>query len=252
MKTVLFAAVAGLAASANADIVPFNAFDLTTAQVSGGQLYSVGTTSLKSVIPGDAFTAEPLAQTTSGAFFTDDGAGSVFAFGTAASGGNNLTNTGSISVVNSVQINNANSTFTVASSVAHFNSAGGLVPWVASGVSGPNAAPFVSWRFDVGSTSGGTNPIDISLAAGEFINVLSANFLVFNSAGSVLATFSLSLDTSNSSSLSGLGLVGLGGANIAGFDLSGMEIQWTYEVVPTPASAAVLGFGGLLAARRRR
>ncbi|MEM7623716.1 MAG: hypothetical protein AAF235_11005, partial [Planctomycetota bacterium] len=48
---------------------------------------------------------------------------------------------------------------------------------------------------------------------------------------------------------------GLGGIAFEGESIGSLlevTVKYTYEVVPTPGSAAVLGLGGLVAMRRRR
>lgn len=250
MKAICFAVVAGLAGLASADV--YEAANLYSPAPTQARLLSVPVFGIQAnVVAGDTFTAEGLVQDGVSAFFTDDGAGSVHTFGSSSLGGNNLTNPGTTSVINSVVVDNMNGTYTAAVSISHLDVAGGLGLWVAGGQTGPNGS-FVSWRFDAGSNAGGADQINIDLGMGESINVLGSGIIAFNSAGASLGSFAMTLDSSSASALSGVGVIGLGGGNIAGFDLSGIELQWTYEVVPTPSSAALLGLGGLLAARRRR
>ncbi|MBX3364604.1 MAG: PEP-CTERM sorting domain-containing protein [Phycisphaeraceae bacterium] len=252
MKNVVFVAMAGLAASAGADFSAQVPANLLNAQ-PGGVIYNTLSPIANNVIPGDTFTAEPLVQTTTTAFYTDDSNASLFTFGTTAPGGNNLANAGTVSVTESSVTPLGGNQFLAAVAIYHADAAtGGLAIWVAQGVTGPNGAPFVSWRGDVGALAAATDPIDIQLGAGQSIVVHSASFTVFNTTGAVLGTFGLTVNASTGTTLGGVGVVGLGGANIAGFNLSGMELQWHYEIIPAPSSVALLGLGGLLAARRRR
>lgn len=247
MKTAFVLTVVGLAATANADITPVTTIADLTQPIAQGTVY--GLTGDKNIIAGDTYTAEPLVQDGINAFFTDDAA-SVFTLGVPAIGGNNLTGAaGSTSNSSSGSIDNMDGTFTAFVTIDHRDATGNLDLWVDAAQAGQG---LTSWRADVGSNAGGTDGLAVDLGAGESFNILSSVFVAFNSANASLGAFSLSLDTSNASQLSGLAVIGLGGADIAGFDLSGLQIQWTYEIVPAPASAALLGLGGFAAIRRRR
>ncbi len=249
MKTVLVLTVVGLAATANADITPMsNIADLSQAN-GQGTIYS-DFSGLQSVIAGDSFTAEPLVQDGISAFFTDDNTASIFAEGVEGFGGVNIAGAaGSTSNALAGSVPLGGGMFVGFASVHMRDAAGALGIWVDAANAG---AGFTTWRADVGTIAGGTDGLGIDLAPGESFSVLSAAFVAFNSTGGSLGTFALSVDNSDAAQLAGLAVIGLGGADIAGFDLAGIEMQWTYEIVPAPASAALLGLGGFAAIRRRR
>lgn len=136
-------------------------------------------------------------------------------------------------------------------SVTALDVTGAPEPWVTSGVLSPNNVPFTTWRLDLGSTAGGADGIAIS----PLTTVVSSGFEVFNSAGSSLGAFALTLDDSvNGSKLSGVGVVGTGGGDIAGFDMATFAVHWDVQVVPEPHEYALMAGVGLLgfAAWRRR
>jgi hypothetical protein len=201
---------------------------------------------------GDTYGAEPLLQDGASAFFLDNGAASVFNFdGASENGGASTAYQFGVDMIAVEAFTPSATGGLVQVEVAAVDAlAGANVPWVPAGVLGP-AGPFNSWRLDVGSTAA-TNPVDIALGAGQTINVLNSGFTAFNSAGASIGTFALTLDTSGPTQVSGLGVVGLGGADIAGFDMASIQLFWEYEVVPAPAGVMLLGFGGLALARRRR
>jgi hypothetical protein len=111
--------------------------------------------------------------------------------------------------------------------------AGALADWVPVGAVGPNGI-FTTWRMDVGSNAA-IDPIDIlSLNPGDTITVLSSGFTAFDLVGLPIGTFGLTVDTSDATSVSGVGVVGIGGGDIAGAGLGSIQMFWEYEVIPVP------------------
>lgn len=203
---------------------------------------------------GDLYSAEALVQDGASAFFLDDGAFDHVFDGAAEFGGVSSTAAGASFVYNEALFDNGDGTFTAVSQAFHVDDAtGGLVDWVPAGVTGP-AGPFTAWRFDAGAPAA-PNPIDIALGAGESIVVTEVLSFLTDTAGGSLGAFDITggaNDFTTTTSLGGIALIGLGGADIAGFGVGSLGLQWTYEIVPAPASAALFGLGGLAAARRRR
>lgn len=249
MKTALVLIVAGLATAATADIIPTaTTYDLT--QANGQGTVYTDFSGLRTVTPGDSYTAEPLVQDGVSAFFTDDDSASIFAEGVEGLGGVNIAGAaGSTSHADAGSVPLGGGLHLGFASVFMRDAAGGLGIWVDAANAG---AGFTSWRADVGTIAGGTDGLGIALGGGESFSVLSATFVAFSSTGAPLGAFPMSLDSSDGAQLAGLAVIGIGGGDIAGFDLAGVELQWEYEIVPAPASAALLGLGGFAAARRRR
>lgn len=255
MKMFACLAVAGLATSANADLIAYEAANLLEAASASSTAQSLGTSALANrTASGDTFTSETLIQTAGSAFFLDAGRDSVFSVGApAASGGLSGAYMAPVDMVTvSADLDNGDGTRSILVETVAVDAAGSVVAWVPAGLAAGPGNPFVAWRMDVGSNAGGTDTIDIALNPGEFVNFLGSGFNAFTSAGAALGSFAMTLDNAAGNSASGLAVLGLGGADIAGFDVGSIQLFWTYEIVPAPASMALLGLGGLIAAGRRR
>ena len=184
---------------------------------------------------GDTFGGEPLAQDAAAAVYLDNNTTSSFTFDAVAEdGGDNILYAAAaieMRVTESFTPSAVGGTVMV--EISALDPAGAPTDWVPTGAIGPNGI-YTAWRADVGSTAA-TDPIDIlSLNPGDTINVLSSGFTTFDLGGSAIGTFALALDTSDATSVSGVGVVGLGGADIAGFGLGSIQMFWEYEVIPVP------------------
>ncbi len=84
-----------------------------------------------------------------------------------------------------------------------------------------------------------------SLSIASVVNVLPANFTPYVGVGTV--AFDVRLEN-----VFGLSIPGVWGAQLTTNGQSSITVEYTYTPVPTPGAVAVLGLGGLLAARRRR
>lgn len=185
---------------------------------------------------GDTFGAEPLVQDAANAYYLDDATASSFTFdGTPENGGNSVLYLASVTEMRVAEVFTPSASGgTVQVGVAAFDSLGALVDWVPSGSTAPGGETLIAWRLDVGSTAA-IDPIDIlSLNPGDTINVLNSGFTIYDLQGTPLGTYPLTIDTSDTTSVSGVALIGLGGADIAGFGLGSIEMFWEYEVIPVP------------------
>jgi hypothetical protein len=102
-------------------------------------------------------------------------------------------------------------------------------PWVSSAHA---ASGYISWRLDVGSNSGGTDPIQPAtpFTVGSGINA-------FTSAGQSVGSFALSSNTSTATSLSGVASLSIGGQNIAGVNVASIEMYW--DILPQPVDLSL-------------
>ena len=101
-------------------------------------------------------------------------------------------------------------------------------PWVDASWAGQ---VFTDWILEVGTIDGGGNAI----VPGYSFSVTDSGFLVFDSTGVQLGSFELSADMSTSTDLAGSAWVGLGGSDIAGFDVSTIQLYW--DIAPTSVDA---------------
>ena len=104
-----------------------------------------------------------------------------------------------------------------------------------------------------------------SLTAGEYIESVEIEWTDHEGQGNTIMTaysaFSVFLSTSVTHpnpfgySIDSLSTLDLGGDNIGFFTIESPEVQihsLTITILPSPSSVALLGFGGLIAVRRRR
>ena len=99
-----------------------------------------------------------------------------------------------------------------------------LVP---EGILNPDGQPFLSWRFDLGTTAAGIDKIEWSPNPG--FTVVDSGICLLQD-GAVLECFPLFLDDSDANGVSGLGVVGLGGEDIAGFGLDEIVMFWEIQL----------------------
>ena len=101
---------------------------------------------------------------------------------------------------------------------------------VPAGSLSPDNLIFEEWRFDVGTTASGTDKINWTPNPG--FTVVDSGFCVAD-AGTVLDCFELSLHDSDANGVSGVGVVGLGGEDIAGFGVDEMIMYWEIQLAPS-------------------
>lgn len=174
---------------------------------------------------GGAISVGPVSHTIGGTDATTD------AFGTGVS-------------ISSADVDNGNGTRTVTITWAA-DAWANLIPTGAN-IGGD---PIIQIGFELGENNAGTNFVDPSLYGG--LTTTDGTFDLLGSGGSVLFSGTF-FTTDQGTGFSGLTFVNAGGADLSTFGIAGARATITYDVVPTPASAALLGLGGLVAARRRR
>lgn len=101
---------------------------------------------------------------------------------------------------------------------------------VPAGSVSPDGLIYDSWRMDVGTTAAGTDKINWTPNPG--FTVVDSGFCVAD-AGTVLGCFELSLHDSDANGVSGAGVVGLGGEDIAGFGVDEMIMYWEIQLAPS-------------------
>jgi hypothetical protein len=171
---------------------------------------------------GDTYSLAPLVQDSDTAFFPSDAGGPTLQTfdGANESGGTNLLGTkGGTFLVMERSVPMGGNVDRILVEVRAINASNGSEPWVDSSQAGKG---FISWRLDVGSTSGGTNPIQPDAP----FTLVDSGFSVFNSAGEPLGNFDLTDDTSTATSLSGVAALGNSGEDIAGVDVSAIQMYW--------------------------
>ncbi|TVQ63588.1 MAG: hypothetical protein EA378_01490 [Phycisphaerales bacterium] len=97
---------------------------------------------------------------------------------------------------------------------------------------------FIAFDHDV-------NPADPTTFLGAFTLVDANGATIFD--GSFFVDFD-----AVTSEVGGRTFIAAGGADLSGFNIGGGTATFSYFVIPTPASAALFGLGGLAALRRRR
>ncbi len=179
------------------------------------------------VASGD-YSLAPLVQDTDTAYLISDAGGpTLHSFDglEEGAGGNLLGTDGGSFVVLEGSIPLGQGVERVIVEVTAVNSGGQAEPWVDASNAG---AGFEGWRLDVGSNSGGATAI---VPAVPFTQV-DSGFSVFSSTGALLDTFTLSVDTSTATSLSGVAALNNGGSDIAGVDIASIQMYWDIQTEP--------------------
>lgn len=157
--------------------------------------------------------------------------------------------------VTSTVTDNLNGSFTIAIRIAGRNAAGAPADLFPNGFSAtiggvPTNLTSGAFGFGIGLPAllGGANPISIS----PFNNVIS-NQLIITTNGVAGAPSSLPTAFFSPSPANWNGVLGvsLGNAAASATDVTS-DIEFRFTVIPAPGTAALLGIGGLVAARRRR
>lgn len=257
MKIAAILVVAGTAVVASAQLTPATlgqggaAHPLLVSAMARPDLFN----SVETI--GDTVGYAPLVQDGINAFFLDTaaapGTGTIAADPgvVAPSGGGNAFYSGSTGFVFTREVVISPTQLFVQVNYFSLDASGSAEIWVPSGAISPNGVVFDSWRLDVGQLAGGTNAIDLTA---PIASVLQSGQTGWASDGTNYGTFGLTLDgaVAGSSAISGVGVIGLGGADVAGFDWVEHALFWEVTLVPAPGAAALLGLGGLVAVRRRR
>jgi hypothetical protein len=254
MRTLMFGvlALAGLAGTASADLV--------SGPVAGNSVqFSAqsphGFTSAREVTGGtrsygDTFNIELLAQNTTQAFFITSLSGANTPYnGTATSVGDLVTyNPSAGHPASSIGIEVVGADTLV--QVAVFSSSNPQFDVLPAGVNpGGTGGNLTAIRMDMGAGAAGTN----KLTPYPLFNIISAQVVLF--AGSS-AIFSANLTSGNGSFAGQVNQTGLSDISViggtAGAGITEMDFIYHIVQVPAPGSLALLGMGGLFAARRRR
>jgi hypothetical protein len=233
MKIALCIAVAGLAAAANADIITASAFGPSVE----APVYSQALGDTTNVVNG------------------------VFNAGGGAILNDSLHTIGGSDPMNNVFQRSTTITSTV-STVGNIRTV--VMTWetIGQNMLQPGDAlggtPITQLSFENGSANAGGNGInDPQFLAfnhapdpatpGTFL----AGFELLGAGGSVIFAGTYFVSLNDPTEISGRTFIGAGGADLAGFSINGGRATVSY-LIPSPTSAAVLGFAGLAAARRRR
>ncbi|MFG0306283.1 MAG: hypothetical protein ACF8Q5_08730 [Phycisphaerales bacterium JB040] len=172
--------------------------------------------------PADTYTAEALAQDATSAYFIDDDNDSIFTFDDAAQiGGSSAIDPEVIFLVTEGRTDLGGSTL-IQVEMGAYDINGNPAPWLDSSAAGLGLD---SWRFDIGTGAVGGNPIDLE---GAF-TIVASGMAAFDSTGALLGESPLTEDASTDTALAGVATVGLGGEDIAGFDLTAIQIWWEIE-----------------------
>ncbi len=205
--------------------------DVPSSQTQAAHLLTEEQINRASVL-GDTFSLAPLVQDSGAAIYVSAPSVTTHTFdGATESGGSNLKGTagGTFRVVEGIDplaggVNRIIVEATAVSSVLQAE------PWVSSAFA---ASGYVSWRLDVGSTAGGTNPIQPVTP----FTPIASGINVFNSAGVPQGSFALSSNTSTATTLSGVAILGNSGQNIAGVNVASIQMYW--DILPQPTDLAL-------------
>jgi|GEM_PF-3336459 len=170
----------------------------------------------------DTYTAEALAQDATSAYFLDDDNDSIFSFDDAAQiGGSSAIDPEVIFLVTEGRTDLGGSTL-IQVEMGAYDINGNPAPWVDSSAAGLGLD---SWRFDLGTAAVGGNAIELE---GPF-TVIASGLAAFDSSGALLGESPLTQDDATSTTLAGIATVGLGGEDIAGFDLTAIQVWWEVQ-----------------------
>jgi len=101
---------------------------------------------------------------------------------------------------------------------------------IPAGSLSPGNEIYDSWRLDVGTTLAGTDKINWTPNPG--FTIVESGFCAF-SGGVSLGCFDLAVDDSDANGVSGIGVVGLGGGDIAGFGVDELAMYWVIQLAPS-------------------
>ena len=213
-------------------------------------IFVAGASPAAELVMNDSFSVAPFVQDASRTFLVSRvGAPTSHTFdGLAESGGGNRYGYvgGTISVTED-SYSVAPEVRRYAVEVTALDVAGDPSVWVSPGWSGIG---LIRWRLDVGSTGGGTDPINFDSP----VEIVDSGYSVFDRWGNWLGDYELYADTSTATSLSGVAIHSNGGQDIAGVDVSTIQMWWEVRqseaappptVVTSPASS-ISGSGARL------
>lgn len=177
---------------------------------------------------GDAYDAAGLVQDVGSAYYVDD-LPDTHTFGTGEE-------SAGVNALSQVDTRIAGQDFgpglpgTNLIQVNYFTSDGSDI--VPAGMVSPDSLIFDSWRLDVGTSAAGTNKIDWT--GGTGFTVVDSG-ICLGDGGQLLGCFELAVQDSDATGLSGIGLLGLGGEDIAGYGVDEMILYWEIQVTSVPA-----------------
>lgn len=241
-------ALTALAGLANASIVEANFGDGITTSAAG--LARIGESfSDRMITPGDTYSAALLGQTAvpSAGFVTAVGRTTSFAYPTAATNHGTLVGSNATVRMQSAQVLIAPNILRVV--IACFTTNNTNL-WISGLNIGGN--PMTQGRFDVGSTALGGNGLSWDNLPGAVtsVSIFSALWSPSNGFAAPVAT---STALTNQGSLTNFGSAVVWNGVVGNTSIVS-EVNMIFDItfVPTPGTASLLAFGGLIAARRRR
>lgn len=249
MRRVLLGACAAIACASGATASTFEANVADGLMTNPGNLarFNELDPSLFAITGGDTFAAAVLGQSSAGAgHVTNAGRVTTFTYGTTTTAGT-LVGSGATVRIGTAQALIAPNVLRVVVAAFTTNNTNLWLNGITIG-----AQPMTQGRFDVGSNSLGSNGLlwDNLPGAISSVSIFSALWSPSNSFASPLAT---STALTNARTLPEMGsLVVWNGVVGNSSVISEIDMVFDITFVPTPGTASLLAFGGLLAARRRR
>jgi|GEM_PF-2183127 len=107
---------------------------------------------------------------------------------------------------------------------------------VPAGSMTPDGTIFEAWRFDVGTEAAGSDKINWTPNPG--FTVVDSGFCLLDE-GTAVGCVDLAVQDSDANGVSGVGLAGLNGADIAGFGVDEMIMFWEIQVAPSCGDGSV-------------